>query len=209
VPSDATTYKMNFIPKIHEKVVNYRPDKTYRRAGGLFHSLSEYNYTYVPYQVTPYKKPSWAKLGEFQGVEGTLNGVTTYKADYQKACGSPAKMFRPRPYKEPNPGSMEDITSYRLDFVPHGPQKQCPSKPIQNYDGTGDIPFNGTTTYTASYQPLCYQFTQSAKPPRRHRKLDYGFEKETTYSGSYRPFAFQDCRPPPGEDCFKALKIKF
>lgn len=211
-PLDGTTYRTCFVPKPYMKTESFKPSAKYKRGGGIVEGPTEYKYAYLPYDVAPYRKPEWANKAEYKGTEGTVNGISTYRASYQPQCATPAKMCRPNPYKDPNPGSMDDLTTYRMQFTPHYQEKVCAFKPqtYYSYSALAVPPFKGNTMYRTSYLPPCHALkTKSLKQKDCYQPLDYGFEEDTTYTEAYRPFAFQHCAPVSKSNCyiFKDLKL--
>jgi len=203
---DRTTYRDFFHLKPKQaKTLPIIPVSKLLQSSGKLQHFSEYKYSYLPFPTIPYVKPLWAKQEEFKGVEGEISGVTTYKTDYQRLVGMPAKSSKPRFFIDPNRGPLEDRTTYKVDFPAHSNcrERAMSTKPDPIlFVPTVGAPFDGQTMYKTDFMSPCLTTAKSYKPTRRGNLPDGKFVDDTTYRDAYLPFTYMKCTPIENKTCF-------
>jgi hypothetical protein len=72
---------------------------------------------------------------------------TTYYNDFPPKNGSPALSAKRKTFWDLNPPKFDDLTTYRMQFLAHGPEAMNRPKPVQAAWEPGCHPFDGLTIY--------------------------------------------------------------
>ncbi|XP_036595493.1 stabilizer of axonemal microtubules 1 [Trichosurus vulpecula] len=189
-----TTYKQDYNPYPVCRVDPIRPRENKQSCKEKMESLATYKADYLPWNqpkrelIKPDRtyRPAATKFDyrtthqddfPFRGLVTTVSCKPHFQ---QKTCSVP----------------LEDLTNYRLNYVPHPLEKRIPMEASKFKPC--DIPFDGITTHKEAFRGLLGEPAKSLKPNPKVSSSESPFANTTEFREKYQvwPIPQMYSRPP-------------
>jgi len=159
-----TTYNMSFTATEGlTKAQSFRPSPKYLGSHGISETLSSYKIDFVPHKVNRFQPAGWQRNDFFKRMSHPMEGLTTYRLNYDAKMGGPAPSAKPKAFAEPNTLNFDGRTTYNTMFQPWCLPCTKSFKPEDRFrmeNCNVCTPFKGITIYKVSQLLKLFEVTQ-------------------------------------------------
>lgn len=120
-----------------------------------------------------------------------FNGTSTFNRDYQPKRVPMRESMRPAENTHLSSAPLEDMTSHRVDYIPHSAQPRYVHQQMPYQKNMA--PFQGLTTFQKDYTGKRTSVPASFRPDQAPMLSDQPFIDETTSRRDYQRWS---CQPP-------------
>ncbi|KAM5299363.1 stabilizer of axonemal microtubules 1 [Ctenodactylus gundi] len=177
-----TTYKQDYNPYPICRVDPIKPRDSKYPCSDKMECLPTYKVDYLPW-----KQPRQELLRppyNYRPASTRFDSRTTHQDDYPMKGLVNTKSCKPPPMPKLCNIPLEDLTNYKMSYVPHPVEKRFMHE-AEKFRPC-EIPFDSLTTHKQSFQGLAGEPAKSLKPPARPLGLDMPFANTTEFQDKYQ-----------------------
>ncbi|KAM4876763.1 stabilizer of axonemal microtubules 1 isoform 2-T2 [Thomomys bottae] len=177
-----TTYKQDFNPYTMCRVDAIKPRDSKYPCGDKMESLPTYKADYLLWNQP--KRELLRPPHSYRPAFTKFDNRTTHQDDYPMKGFVSTKSYKPPPIPNLCNIPLEDLTNYKLNYVPHPMEKRFVYEPKRFKPC--HIPFESLTTHKECFRGLVGQPAKSLKPPDRTSASDAPFADTTEFRDKYQ-----------------------
>ncbi|XP_006881412.1 PREDICTED: protein FAM154A [Elephantulus edwardii] len=177
-----TTYKKDYNPHSVCRVAPIKhPDSKYP-CHDRMECLPTYKADYLPWNQP--KREALGPPHHYQPTSTKFDNRTTHQDDYYAKGLVSTVSCRPLPVPRLHNVPLEDLTNYKMSYVPHPVEKRFVHEPEKFRPC--DVPFETQTTHKDSFRGLRGEPAKSSKPPVRTCGLEKPFSSTSEFKDKYQ-----------------------
>ncbi|KFV46015.1 Protein FAM154A, partial [Tyto alba] len=177
-----STYKQDYNPYPICQVPPWLPHVTRHIPSAKADTRTTYKDDYVLWHESK-TKPTRPNDG-FCPSDVKFNHRTIVQDDYLYRRPVATQNFKPPNLVQKTKAPFENITNYRVKYVPHPLKKHYVHKNVKYK--VSEVPFDGLTTHKVSYKALANQPAKLAKPHQPKLLRDLPFSSTTEFQEKYQ-----------------------
>uniref|UniRef100_A0A8D0F262 Stabilizer of axonemal microtubules 1 n=1 Tax=Strix occidentalis caurina TaxID=311401 RepID=A0A8D0F262_STROC len=177
-----STYKQDYNFYRVSQVPPYRPHVTRQIPSAKVYTRTTYKDDYVLWHEP--KTESLRPNDRFHPSEEKFDHRTIVQDDYLYRGPVATQSCRPLNLVQKTKAPFENITNYRVSYVPHPLEKRYVHK-NEKYK-VSEVPFDGLTTHKVSYKGLAGQSARLTKPYQPKLLHDLPFSSTTEFQENYQ-----------------------
>ncbi|XP_012876214.1 PREDICTED: protein FAM154A [Dipodomys ordii] len=187
VPSEGnmdmlTTYKQDFNSYTVSRVDAIKPRDSKYPCTEKMESLPTYKADYLSWNQP--KRELLRPPHSYRPASTKFDNRTTHQDDYPTKGFVSTKSCKPPPIPNLCNIPLEDLTNYKMNYVPHPMEKRFVYEPKRFKPC--DIPFESLTTHKEYFRGLVGKPAKSLKPPGRTAGPDTPFANTTEFQDKYQ-----------------------
>ncbi|XP_023571619.1 stabilizer of axonemal microtubules 1 [Octodon degus] len=176
-----TTYKQDYNPYVVGRVGPIKPRDSKFPCADKMECLPTYKADYIPWNQP---RQELLRPPHHYRPASKFDSRTTHQDDYPMKGLVTTRSCKPPPMPKLCSVRLEDLTSYKMSYVPHPVEKRFVYE-AEKFRPC-EVPFESLTTHKESFQGLLGEPAKSLKPPARGPGLEAPFSTTTEFRDKFQ-----------------------